>query len=261
MLDYLDVLNDKDWITKILVCPECYGTLIFIERQAAIECLNCGATFPIRGGIPQFLKPPNNKKEYLFEINRYNNIALKPPDTYYGLDESRPDVRTAIIKEYLDKVPLYLNIGQGFGQLEVAMGAKPKVCVDQCISFLNYCKSLEIPNTKYVASFAERMPFKSEYFPAVMSDSVFQTLVDQREFLIENARVLKQKGTFILAITYKWNYPRKPQDFPADNIQLLLLFLHELGIDAEANYINLEKNIETDYEEGDFLIVVGIKNR
>ena len=256
----LDVLNDEDWMLNILVCPECFNSLHFIVRRAALECNFCKETFPIRNGIPLFLNPPNNKREYVFELKRYNEIALKPQDTYSGLDESRPEVRTQILKKYLDEVPLYLNIGQGFGQLERAMGDKPKICLDQCMSFLNYCKTLDLPNTQYVSSFGERMPFKSDYLPAVMSDSVFQTLVDQREFLIENARVLKPGGTFLLAITYKWNYPRKPQDFPADNPQLLNLFLNELGIDAETQYFKLENGMTTDYDEGDYMLVVGKNN-
>ena len=260
MLDYLDALTDKDWITRVLVCPECLIKLNFIARRGGLECSRCGRTFSIRNGIPRFLSPPNEKREYLFEVERYNGIALNPPESYDGLDESYPQRRTKLLKKYLDDVPYYLNIGQGFGQLEKAMGFKPKICLDQCFSFLEYCKGLDLPNTRYVAGFGERMPFDSDYFPAVVSDSVFQTLVDQREFLIENARVLKPGGLFLLAMTYRWNYPRKPQDFPAHNPDLLCLFLKELGIGSTAIYIDLENRVISDYEEGNYLLVVGKKN-
>ena len=214
----------------------------------------------MRGGIPHFYNVSLSKREYAFEMNRYANIALKPPETYDGLDESYPQTRTEIMKGYLDNTPFYLNIGQGFGQLEKAMGVKPKICLDQCIEFLQYCQTQNIPNTRYVMAFGERMPFAKDYFPAVVSDSVFQTVVDQREFLIENARVLKPGGDFLLGITYKWNYPRKPQDFPADNPLLLLRFLDELGISCDYNYFDLEDVDHTEtYEDGDYLLIVGMK--
>ena len=259
MLDYLDSISTEDWMTIVLKCPECFQPLRFIERKAALECNACNRTFPIRGGIPTFENVRLFKREYLFEMNRYGNIALNPPETYDGLDESYPEARTQLFKAWLDDVPFYLNIGQGFGQLEKAMDAKPKICLDQCIEFLKYCEDQEIPNTRYIMGFGERMPFAKDYFPAVVSDSVFQTLVDQREFLLENARVLEPGGLFLLAVTYRWNYPRKPQDFPADNPELLRLFLEELGITTTSTYLDLKENKSTTYEEGNYLLVVGRK--
>ncbi len=246
-------------MTIVLKCPECFQPLRFIERKAALNCNTCQRSFPIRGGIPTFENVSLSKREYQFEMHRYANIALKPPETYDGLDESYPEERTQIFKAWLNDVPFYLNIGQGFGQLEKAMGVKPKICLDQCIEFLRYCKDQKILNTRYVMGFGERMPFAKDYFPAVVSDSVFQTLVDQREFLLENARVLEPGGLFLLAVTYRWNYPRKPQDFPADNPELLRLFLEELGITTTSTYLDLKENKSTTYEEGNYLLVVGRK--
>lgn len=260
MLDYINDLADEDWMTKVLVCPEDFGSLKFVVRRAALRCNSCQRPFPIRFGIPGFTDLNLFKREYVFEMKRYDNIALKPPETYDGLDESYPEERTEIFKGYLDDAPFYLNIGQGFGQLEKAMGAKPKMCLDQCIEFLKYCKSQDIPNTKYVLGFGERMPFKTDYYPAVVSDSVFQTLVDQREFLVENARVLAPEGQLLLAITYRWNYPRKPQDFPADDPELLLHFLRELGVHGDYQYFNLEKSEEdVGYKDGDYMLFIGEK--
>jgi len=260
MLDYLDSLSKDDWMIRVLRCPECGGEFRFMGE--GLECKACNAWAHISRGITLFRTPPSSKREYLFEMNRYKGIALKPPETYHGFDASYPSVRVEIIKEKLKDKPLYLNVGQGFGQLEQSMPYKAKICLDQCLEFLRYCQEqAEIPNTRYVMGFGERMPFQDNYFPAVVSDSVFQTLVDQREFLIENARVLKKGGTFILGITYKWNYPRKPQDFPADDPELLCLFLSELGIEAEATYHHLRDRVESNLflEDGDFLLITGVK--
>jgi len=258
MLDYLDVIQKDDWMQNILVCPFCITGLY--KSKNYLKCPICNRKYEIINGIPCFETPPFDKREYLFEMKRYGNIALKPPETYYGFDDSYPSERVEILNRYLKSKYMYLNIGQGFGQLEQSMPNKAKICLDQCIEFLNYCSKKEIPNTRYVMGFAEKMPFKSNYFPAVVSDSVFQTLVDQREFLIENARVLKQNGTFLLAITYKWNYPRKPQDFYADNPELIIHFLDELGIKSEATYLDLTMpHKTTDYTDGDYLLITGKK--
>jgi len=258
MLEYIDSINENDWMTIVLRCPTCGGKLKFKEN--GLQCSKCNEFTQIIDGIPLFKKPPSNKKEYLFEMNRYNNIALKPPETYYGFDDSYPNERINILKPYLKDKILYLNVGQGFGQLEKSMPYKSKICLDQCIEFLKYCQKQNIPNIRYVMGFGERTPFNENYFPAVVSDSVFQTLVDQREFLVEQARILKPKGIFLLTITYKWNYPRKPQDFYAKQPDLLIHFLDELGIKAKAIYRNLSQNKITDYENGDFLLIAGVKN-
>lgn len=260
MLDYLDALTADDWMLRVLRCPNCGSEVRF--KGEGLECIVCESFAHIARGIPLFKTPPSDKREYLFEMNRYKGIALKPPDTYHGFDASYPSQRVELIKKLLEDKPLFLNVGQGFGQLEQSMPHKAKICLDQCLEFLRYCQEqAEIPNTRYVMGFGERMPFQDNYFPAVVSDSVFQTLVDQREFLIENARVLKGGGTFILGITYKWNYPRKPQDFPADDPELLCLFLEELGIKAEATYHHLRDGVGSNLylEDGDFLLITGIK--
>ena len=257
MLEYVDVLQNDNWMQQILICPFCLSKLY--KTKHYLRCYICSRRYEILNGIPCFEQLPFDKREYLFEMNRYKNIALKPPETYFGFDDSYPIERAEILKKYLKNKNMYLNIGQGFGQLEQTMPSKAKICLDQCIEFLNYCNKKEIPNTRYVMGFAEKMPFKSKYFPAVVSDSVFQTLVDQREFLVENARVLKNEGIFLLTITYKWNYPRKPQSFMADIPELLVHFLKELEINAEYEYLTLPNLDKSSYEEGDILIVKGVK--
>lgn len=244
-------------MTRILVCPSCLSALKFFEE--GLKCIVCGNYAHIGQGIPRFTKPPFDKREYFFEMRRYRGIALKPLETYGGFHDSYPEARVEILKSYLRKKPIYLNVGQGFGQLEKSMPGKAKICLDQCIEFLQYCKSQEIPNTRYVMGFGERMPFRNDYFPAVVSNSVFQIVVDQREFLIENARVLKLGGLFMLTITYRWNYPRKPQSFPAENPELLKNFLRELGIDVEIQYQRLPDLKQCAYEDGDFMFVRGKK--
>jgi len=257
MLDYLDALGKDDWMARVLVCPRCFGNL---SKREKMYCVKCDKDYKICDGIPVFDRPPQNKREYQFEMDRYRNIAIKPPKKYDGYQDSMPEARNDILVPYIRPAKGYLNIGQGFGLLEDRLPDLHKTCLDQCIEFLQYCKKKKTPHTRYVMGFGEQMPFKHNYFPAVVSDSVFQTVVDQKEFLVENARVLKKGGTFILTITYKWNYPRKPQQFPADNPALIISFLRELGIKARHDYIDLKtKSDVRQYEDGDFLLITGTK--
>ena len=249
---------------KVLVCPVCQRPLRNLKSKQVLLCQNCGGSpvsweYLIDDGIATFNRPPLDKREYAFEMNRYKGIAIAPPHTYYGFNKSRPDIRNKLLRPFIRPHGAYLNIGQGFGLLEETMPHIPKMCLDPCLEFLRYCKNKDIPNTRYVMGFGEQMPFKDNYFPAVVSDSVFQTLVDQREFLVECARVLKPEGVFVLTITYKWNYPRKPQAFPADKPGLLARFLQELDIPVRIYHYDLESEKEVLQDDGDFMIVTGHK--
>lgn len=264
MLDYIDAITTNDWMIRVLVCPHCQKPLRFHKSKQVLVCQNCGGSplsweYLIDDGIATFNRLPLNKREYRFEMNRYKGIAIAPPDTYGGYNVSRPNTRNRLLHPYIKHHGGYLNIGQGFGLLEETMPHIPKICLDPCLEFLRYCKNKDIRNTRYVMGFGEQMPFHDDYFPAVVSDSVFQTVVDQREFLVENARVLKPGGAFVLTITYTWNYPRKPQAFPAGDPDLLLRFLDELGISAEFIYYDLETETEVWFEDGDFMLVTGHK--
>jgi len=250
----------RNW-TDVLACPHCIIALIW--EQGWLTCPACHTRFPIVEDIPIFARPPFNRREYLFETRRYNRVALEKPDEW-GLDgtypEKRAELQKACIEEYspLD-VSTYLTIGPGFGQLEKLMPEKEKFCLDQSFGFLRALQKENLPNIWFVKGFAEKMPFRSNLFPCVVSDSVFQTMTEQREFLIECARVLKKDGLFLMATTYKWNYPRKPQLFPVDDSELLRKFLHELGIKADIIYLSLEDDVETTYGKGDYLFVSGRK--
>lgn len=225
-----------EW-TDILACPKCLGELV--HRIEGFLCPRCRTVYTFKNGVVSFSEPPDERKEWLFETARYDRIAKEAPKNW-GLDETYPDVRNTILKEKIGDAPMYLNIGQGFGGLEEIMSAeKSKVCLDQSLAFLKRVQEKHIFDTWLVQGYAERMPFKSDIFPCVVSDSVFQTVTDQKEFLYENARVLKKGGTFILATAYKWNYPRKPQLFPVSDWLLLKHFLHELGIEATSAHYKL----------------------
>lgn len=230
-----------------------------------LKCDICGSTYYVVEGIPVFSKPPFDRREYFVEVQRYNRIALRPPETYGGFDASYPEERADFLSKWVIKEDRYLNIGQGFGLLEEKLPEVDKYCLDQSFEFLKLCRRRRIPNIKYVCGYAEKMPFKDGYFNTVVSDSVFQTVVDQKEFLIENARVLKSGGKLLLTITHRWNYPRKPQAFPVDRPTLLKSFLGELGIKSEIEYVKFPDMERVSNEDlnadvySDMLFLIGEK--
>ncbi|MBA7489841.1 hypothetical protein ES702_00375 [subsurface metagenome] len=250
-------------LEEILACPKCLNPLR--AKGCGFQCDFCERYFPSDiNGIPCLLWNPSPKREYYFEIDRYNRIAKALPKDYEGLDESQPLVRAKMVKEIIGDIDTYLNIGPGFGQLEESVPEKTKVCLDQSIEFLRILQKRKIPNIFFVNAFAERLPFKTEAFPCVVSDSVFTVAVDQSEYLLENCRVLKKGGKLILATNYRWNYPRKPQSFPVDDPGLLLHFLDEIGVEAEAKYYRLTKTHAlhaSDSVIGDYLLITGTKHR
>lgn len=251
-----------NWI-DILACPWCLVELSWVDglQDLKLECPRCERQYPIFGGIPIFSEPPFDRREYLFETKRYDKVALERP-TEWGLDETHPQTRVDIFKSYLEDSSRYLNIGAGFGLLEEQLPDKEKFCLDQSLDFLRILQKEDLLNINFIKAFGEKMPIKSNLFPAVISDSVLQTVTDQREFLIECCRVLEPGGLFLLATTYKWNYPRKPQEFPASNGRLLQKFLHEYGVEVSTRYINLSRPEErVIYEGGDYFLAYGHKRR
>lgn len=203
-------------------------------------------------------EPPEPKRLYRFEQERYDNVALEAPPEW-GLDTTNPARRGRIFKNALKNCKTYLNIGAGFGHVEKLLPKKEKVCLDQSIWFLKALQKEELPNIWFICGFAEKMPFHGGCFPAVVSDSVFQTVVNQQMFLYENVRVLEEGGLLLLATHYRWNYPRKPQQFPAWDGELLRKFLHELGVDVEVTYYDLATGKKVDHDAGDYMVAKGTK--
>lgn len=251
--------QEKFRLGSVLACPRCGGELR--EREnVEFYCLPCRRQYFIENGIPRFSQPPNEKREYIFEVERYNKIAKsirENPKKFkeWGLDKSYPETRNKILRGYLEGQDSYLNIGMGFGQLEKVNPEKTKVCLDQSFEFLLHCKEQNIPKTWYVEGFAEQMPFQDESFSCIISDCVFQTVTDQKEFLYECARVLKQGGKLIFTIAWNWNYPRKPQTFSLTEQSLLRRFLGELGIllNAESHTLDVDGCV------GDYIVFWGEK--
>jgi uncharacterized protein len=42
-------------LLEILICPACHGPVEHKERRHIVLCLECGARYPVRDGIPVML--------------------------------------------------------------------------------------------------------------------------------------------------------------------------------------------------------------
>ena len=269
-----------------LVCPNCLRSFrAYHEQQddkkeyhlSGATCTSCKKTYNIEDGVAIFSDPPDGRREWLFERNRYDNIASIKPESW-GLNDSKPETRTNILKTFIDEGHgTILEVGSGFGQLAKNFPDRDKILLEQSRGFIEFLKGLHLSKTWLVEGWAEHMPLRSNFFGCVVSDSVFQTVTDQKEFLFENARVLAPNGTFLLATSYEWNYPRKPQSFPASDHELIIKFLCELGIEAKVKYYDLKRGgaveiydtfisgggdvgyVSSAFSVGDYLVIEGTK--
>lgn len=250
--------DNLSWMPETLVCPEEFHPLI--RQHNSLYCKICHINYPVVNRVPRFRNPPDKRRQHIFEVNRYDKIALKPPETYNGYVDSHPLQRADYLAGFLRDYYRVLNTGPGFGWLEQKLCPTHLVySVDLAKNFLEYLQGLKLANNRIIEAYGERLPFKSNYMDAIVSDSVFQTVVDQSEFLTEQARVLRKDGVFILTVTYKWNYPRKPQIYPADKPDLLINFLDELGVNAVFSWVSMATFKLENYESGDMLLIKGYK--
>lgn len=47
-------------LTKVIVCPECRGTLVGWAEKSSLSCDACGREYPLVGGIPILLIEEDN---------------------------------------------------------------------------------------------------------------------------------------------------------------------------------------------------------
>lgn len=97
-----------------------------------------------------------------------------------------------------------LNIGCGDGAMDESLfnGFKKMVGLD------NNKRSVELAKksglySKVIQSGAEKMPFKSDRFKTVISNSTYEHIKKDKEAVKEVSRVLKKNGHFIFSVTSK----------------------------------------------------------
>jgi 2-polyprenyl-3-methyl-5-hydroxy-6-metoxy-1,4-benzoquinol methylase/uncharacterized protein YbaR (Trm112 family) len=84
----------KPLLPEILACPSCRGALETVAAEAhgdevvsgTMTCRGCGASYPVRDGIPRFVPQTNYADNFGFQWNRFSRTQL---DSHSGAPISR----------------------------------------------------------------------------------------------------------------------------------------------------------------------------
>ncbi|SDM30548.1 Methyltransferase domain-containing protein [Oryzisolibacter propanilivorax] len=153
-------------ILPLLACPLCREALALNASGASIECTGCGASYPVRDGIPVLL--PQSVQEPGIGWADADDPVSRHPYSPQALD---------IIAEHAGGWVLDLGAGGKLQQLEHVVQ----------VDIFRY------PMTDVVAT-ADCLPFRDNAFQAVISQAVFEHLQYPEEAADEIRRVLQPQG-------------------------------------------------------------------
>ncbi len=163
----------KQAIVELLVCPACHSQLEMTVQnrnvgeivEASFRCLNCGAIFPVVGGIPRFL-PQNLSKDqkatadaFGYEWTHYSTITAE--DRREFLDWISP----LGPKDFEDKIVLDGGCGKGRHILLAAQfNARTVVGIDLSSAVESaYRNTLHLPNVHVIQADMSYLPFKRPF--------------------------------------------------------------------------------------------------
>lgn len=253
----------------VLACPICKMALAgyYFFPPDPRCCAGCGRTYETLSGVIDLFPQELSSTAYLVESYRYDRVVDKGQEKYPGLEKTYPDKRAAFIRETLETYGAtgYVNIGPGFGALEIETKGMDRLAIDLCWGFLRHMKAI-CPKVVCVRGAAEHLPLLTDSVKCLVADSTFQSVIDREAFLYEIARVTSIGSLLILSIARRWNYPRRPQNgfnvLRPDEFRVLKRFIHELGFDVEFKYQDVGTGAWSGYpEHGDYLWIIGQKTR
>ena len=241
-----------------LACPVCHGSGCSFCTTLLIELC--------KDNLPDLI-PPSILRDprHAFEIGRYDAIEKAGLESYADYAPTKPKFRAALMAGILEdyNVQEYVNIGPGFGFLEVETPGMDRWALDHSLGFLNATRE-RAPGTRCVRAVAELLPIATESVPCLVSDSTFQTMVDREAFLCEAARVCVLGALLVLTIAYRVHYPRKPQGgfnvLHSDGRDMLRHYLNDLGFDVAVEYLNTKSGLwSQDIKDADYMYIMGNK--
>lgn len=188
-------------LLEILACPKCQASLACTadDREEIIEgtlvCSGCGASYPVRRGVPRFVDDVNYAASFGMQWNRFRTTQL---DSTSGVDVSaeRFYAETGWSREWL-KGKLVLDAGCGAGRfVEIAGQAGAHVVGVDISSAVEAAASNvdHLPNTQIVQASLYELPFRPGAFDACYCIGVLQHTPDPARTLRSLPPVLKAGG-------------------------------------------------------------------
>jgi SAM-dependent methyltransferase len=182
-------------LLEYLACPHCLGTLRCETIRAegpevmdgTLSCAGCGATFPVRGGVPRMLSR---------ELTSPEGATARAFGTEWKILSQLSEVFQAEFRSYLEPMSpselkdlVVLDAGCGMGKFTLAAanaGARAVIGVDLSEAVdVAYGHLRHLPNAHVVQASIYQLPFRPGTFDFIFSIGVLHHLPDPEKGFLQ----------------------------------------------------------------------------
>lgn len=202
-------------LVDVLACPGCLGKLACAAETTsasgeietgALECQQCGKSYPIKGAIPRFVPTDSYAASFGYQWNRFRSQQI---DSLNGTDISKKRFysETGWTPDWLHGKWI-LDAGCGAGRfLDVASNSDCEVVGIDISNATDAARSTLIArkNVHLVQGSIYEMPFRPQTFDGCYSIGVIQHTPEPRRAVAALTRMIKTGGRIAVTI-----YERKP---------------------------------------------------
>lgn len=254
-MDSLDLVRQK--VFARLACPECASSQLTVSDDA-IRCQPCGASFPVRHGVPVMLAGTSqlNPEELRYVPPAASRLkhgltrtGLLPAarwlwHAWLRLDAALTPATEASVETHVRRLAAHLrriyphpidllDIGGGTGHYKdwLARPGDTYAIVEIDPDSHNVVTNRD--RNVYVIGNAHRLPFRPASFEAICLFEVLEHLYDPLEAMRNCARVLRPGGCLLLTAPQYWHVHGWPSDYYRYTIHGLRHLCREAGLEIE----------------------------
>ena len=153
-----------------------------------------------------------------------------------------------------------LNIGPGMANLEATLpDTDIKIALDRNLKALAWLRGTD--NLHLVNALAEYLPFRDNSLPTITTQSTFQVMDDQKQFLDELARTLTLGGFFCITIEWRVWYQPEKQSFTVYDLSPLQRYMESQHLKiTEIKYLDNDGKWHDTPDKEFSLWIMGIYN-
>ena len=207
-------------VSNLLACPACNHSALTSDEEK-YACPSCGSVYPIRNGVPVFLRPDSQvvadeaaraefwdagwdkRNSALLDLDREGILKERNNYIEYLISEGYPSAIDLSEKNVSGKIFLNIGCGGGYeGLLFAGYGAR-YIGVDFSHNAVCFTKQLILNagfNAETLQCEAEALPFQDASIDFVYSSGVLHHTPNTEDSLIEALRVLKPGGTAMIGL-------------------------------------------------------------